>query len=787
MIRIIIAYYLLTLSGFAFGQADIVSLNNFDSKKLNLLLLDYTNQQRKRKRRDTIEYYPALSAAAKSQANYMAKNEYLGHYQKNRRLKTVKNRVQVLGGDADYVGENVQYISIQYELERLKGKLTYQALAKELGENWKKSKGHYANMIDKKYQGVAHQFAIKDGLLYACQVFSSKPFEPAFDYVKGVDFNVKNKKPCFDCKRTMTKNNKERLNFGWYYVSNDSVFYYNYKRTFYTYQIPFFRRTIFIPATKRNLHTIFKRKGKLSVDFIHLSQYNCVGKYAYSGALNYDGYYLGYINKKVIKKNDISPSKKYVQVYVGQIPESNDEHFQIDFFLTKQDRACASQSLIFVSPDYFKPSEYFQLKHPTISIGSENKVVDSIVVRVPFLRNQTSEDMSVFDDLQNQLNQLKMDSTTVFKVMYSGIASIEGTKSGNQKLIEKRAKAIENILSKYYKNIKVEHTLIENFNDFRLGLQAKEGDRWLNVSDEELRDYANKNKNKVKISKLLDESRQSVISVFYEKSYSTVELKPTIENLKRLVVENEGKAALLVYQQLTKKALDGDSAVTNRLHEVEVPFDSSFSELIWEQFVFNLKLYKIEVTAEKLNDLCAVGAIPTEWNYLEYRLMFNLFYDQEICNTSDFENVQTSVKSKNTKNWLSALQLINNFEQNLIYYDIGPELANYALAGKFNVYQTYFVSQYIISYGGLYYAKLLLEKYARQSRHFPKLYQQYLKLSYYFDGFENKRQLKLDLRVLKNLIKSDSNAFCKFFKWFHIGVRLLEKEVVSKLYCENCV
>jgi len=752
-----------------------------------MLLVDYTNALRKRKRRNNLEYYPALDAAAKNQANYMADKDYLGHFQKNRRLKTVKNRVQVLGGDADYVGENVQYISIQYQLEKAKGKLTYQALAKILGDNWKNSKGHYANMIDKRYEGVAHQFAFKDGLLYACQVFSSKAFEPVFDYVKGAGFIVKNKKPCFDCKRTVTKNNKNRLNFGWYYVSNDSVFYYNYKRTFYNYQIPFFaERTIYIPAAKNNLHAIFKRNGKLSVDFIHLSQYSCVGKYEYSGALNYDGYYLGYIDKKTIKKNNMSPSKKYVQLYVGQIPESNDENFQIDFFLTKKDRPCVNQRLIFVDPDYFQPNEYFQLKHPRISVGSTNKIIDSVVVRVPFSRGQTSEDLGVFGDLHETLNQLRTDSSEVFKVMYTGIASIEGTKAGNQQLIKKRATAIENILATYYDSIKVEHTLVENFNDFRLGLQATEGDRWLEVSNEDLRTYANKHKSRAKIAKLLNESRQSVIVVYTEKMYSTVELNPSIENLNKLIDDSESKAALLVYQQLTKQVIDGDSLVLQKLNEIEVPFETAFSDLLWEQFVFNLKFKNAEVTAKKLNQLYKIGAIPTEWNHLEYRLMFNLFYDQEICNTSDFAIVLESVKSRNTKNWLNALLIINKFEQELIYHDIGPELARLALAGKFNVYQTYFVSQYIITYGGLQYAKLLLEKYAKQSGHFPKLYQQYLKLSYYFDGFENKRQLKLDLRVLKNLIKSDSNAFCNFFKWFHVGVRLHEKEAISALYCDNC-
>ncbi len=168
----------LILSFFGFTQNDNVSEDSFDSDKLNAYMMEYTNQLRSKKRRNSLMFYTWLCPAAKNHADYMASNNYLGHSQRKIAYRTVRDRVQKFGRDADFIGENVQYLSLAYEIEKANNNLTYSRLASILISNWRKSKGHYANMIDKAYTGIAHQFAIKDGILYACQILTSKPYFP---------------------------------------------------------------------------------------------------------------------------------------------------------------------------------------------------------------------------------------------------------------------------------------------------------------------------------------------------------------------------------------------------------------------------------------------------------------------------------------------------------------------------------------------------------------------------------------------------------------------------------
>lgn len=173
MLKGFLIYGYLFFSILAFGQSKKVDLVNFDTQKLNALLVDYTNQLRLEKRKKQLEYYPTLDKAASIHAIYMANRKYLGHVQRNRKFRTVIDRVKAFGYLPEFVGENIQFISIQYKIDVENKMLTYFQLSKILGDNWKESRGHYLNMIDFRYTGVSHQFAIKDGLLYVCQVFSS--------------------------------------------------------------------------------------------------------------------------------------------------------------------------------------------------------------------------------------------------------------------------------------------------------------------------------------------------------------------------------------------------------------------------------------------------------------------------------------------------------------------------------------------------------------------------------------------------------------------------------------
>jgi hypothetical protein len=118
--------------------------------------------------------------------------------------------------------------------------------------------------------------------------------------------------------------------------------------------------------------------------------------------------------------------------------------------------------------------------------------------------------------------------------------------------------------------------------------------------------------------------------------------------------------------------------------------------------------------------------------------------------------------------------------------EVGPIIANSVLKNKFNVYQTYFVCQYLIAWGYTTEPYLLLSKFARQKNLFPKLYKQYVKLGYFLQLFDNKREWKKLKSVLGTLSERYPNDLCDLFKWNQMGIRSLENKEVAKIFCETC-
>jgi hypothetical protein len=142
---------------------------------------------------------------------------------------------------------------------------------------------------------------------------------------------------------------------------------------------------------------------------------------------------------------------------------------------------------------------------------------------------------------------------------------------------------------------------------------------------------------------------------------------------------------------------------------------------------------------------------------------------------------------KKTVAWLEVLELISGV-QNYRYDSqmVGPMITSSVMKNKFNVHQSYFVCQYLISWGYTVEPYLLLSKYARQKNLFPKLYKQYVKLGYFLQQFDEKREWKRIKIALKILAESNPDEFCDLFKWEQMGVRALKKSEIAKLFCESC-
>ena len=193
------------------------------------------------------------------------------------------------------------------------------------------------------------------------------------------------------------------------------------------------------------------------------------------------------------------------------------------------------------------------------------------------------------------------------------------------------------------------------------------------------------------------------------------------------------------------------------------------------------------VTAKKLNELMDKGAIRSDADYLEYRLMFNIFNGNKAIDVHDADTVLTTIRAKKQKAWIETLlmiQAVQNYE--VQHQSVVHTLLNNVLKMKFDLKQTYFVCQYFIEWGYTAEPYILLSKFARRPGQFPKLYKQYIKLGYFLRQFDNKKEWKKIKVALTNLEEADPHEFCDLFKWYQMGVRSLQKEEIATKFCELC-
>ena len=759
-----------------FGQREYIDTLNLKTLLINDLILKKINSERKKKKSDSLYNNVQLSEMTLNHVQYMASKGIVGHNQQNRNTENLEKRLEFFNNNNQYIAESVASVDLRSLVIKSKGRYSYEKLAKLIFDKWKKSAFDYQQLINTKYYYSNQQVVVEDGFLYICVTFASKPFIESYDYVKAESIFVKKAKPCRNCKVVQKKINNGLGHVGWYSVSNDSVYYSNSK---YYYKGK---------RKKSNVKLIFNKKGTIAIDVIHHEQISCDGKTAYDRSLYHDGYYIGFVSKKSLK-NNISKSPNMIQVYVGNIPEFKDTFFQVDLNYSKKWKPCMNNSIIFVNPDFFKPYEYFNFQKPIVEQSNQIVIKDSLTVKVPFKRNQTNEDIQIFVPLINALDSITKEDHIVKSIFYTGIASIEGNEKSNKKLIRKRGTLIKNYLFKFYPQIEFKSQFFENFDDFRDGLQLIGYVDIAKLNNEELRIWTNKHRDEPKISELLNSTRQSLVSISFhdEIKLENINYTLSVKHVQDLLLKGDHRKALIYFQIMGHKAIDGNSLVKDSLASLIIPQTSMFKDFNWNYFVYKLNVSNHKVSQENLKDLLKSGAIKDNVEFLEYRLMFNIFYNSNAINTSDFADVLKSVSSKKQIAWLKTLDLVSGVQtQRYSTQQSAALIVKLALKNKFNAYQTYFVSQYLIDWGFTMEPYLLLSKFARQKNVFPKLYKQYIKLGYFLQLFDNKREWKRIKAAMLILSIKEPQEYCDLFKWYQMGVRSIENKEVSKIFCETC-
>lgn len=135
---------------------------------------------RARKKLNGLSNNDYLTQAALLHADWMNEKRKFSHMQNKAKTKTPQKRVEYVGGDGSFVGENIAYTLFNIELKNKRGKLyinqTYEAIANDLVQMWRYSKGHYKNIMTKDYKttGIALAIDFESNKIYAVQVFGGR-------------------------------------------------------------------------------------------------------------------------------------------------------------------------------------------------------------------------------------------------------------------------------------------------------------------------------------------------------------------------------------------------------------------------------------------------------------------------------------------------------------------------------------------------------------------------------------------------------------------------------------
>jgi uncharacterized protein YkwD len=180
----IVSLYLLfiwaTLCCMAQNPNVMINKDDPDLELLQNLVFQKINKYRLSKKTDSLKNDNSLWEAANIHAEYLQKKKELSHFQNKKKFKTPFDRVKIYDASFNSVAENIAYVSVSTVLRQGKEEKreykSYEQMAKELVDNWLKSKPHLKNIKDRTYafSGLALVYDQETERVYAVQVFGGK-------------------------------------------------------------------------------------------------------------------------------------------------------------------------------------------------------------------------------------------------------------------------------------------------------------------------------------------------------------------------------------------------------------------------------------------------------------------------------------------------------------------------------------------------------------------------------------------------------------------------------------
>jgi uncharacterized protein YkwD len=764
-------YFLtLSLSFFIVLSSYNQTHNDFsDIEKLNGYLINEVNTIRKKAKVDSLENNSALEAAAKDHAMYMARKSNLTHNQRGNRLKhSPKNRADFYESGFAIVGENVQQLHISQVHEEMKKNKRiddpYEALAKLLAENWRKSPPHYANMINPSYLFTITTIEIdEEGNIYACQLFGGSEFVDSYPKKKKEQKYkpVKEKK----CKRSGTDGNiRVDVEGNIFFEADDK------KESGFRWAFPW-------------------TEG-IAADIVLKSQYPCDGNNSYHPEPGIKGIPLEPVYKKDFKKIGVW-KKDNVMIPLGKVPDYIDEPYEVNLTIISRKRTCGNLSFnrIVSSVDI---GLNLELGLKTKSPYNVDKTDSILSEKVYFQKSGVTFLDSIEYTSKDQLDSFQLDSTVLV-----GFASIEGDFERNRKLFEERTQNVKAaLINKGFTDSLIFETAQENFTDFRRDIKSSLFEEWSDLEDKELKEKASQQPISDSLESILSRHRYVDIQHYYSRKDSVLFKASELESdfLTALKANNSSEAELaqLRLLQLVKM---GHCEAPENLYD-SIPRNRKFADL-----KYNFDLFYFEINRKKdftkavyqfMDSLAVLLTIDAKNKKAHSALAF--FETMKIIQKGNpkemYEWFYEIADNKLIEREFQARLLLEIAISNdlLVYYKqleapyLIQEASNYVRKARPNVSETFGLSAYFNFFGYTKYAFDLVKRVYLEAEKPVELA--------YFLGLVLYRNVDLNdnqkLRYFNQTAEAHTESFCKFFIDGSLNFQLFDNREYKNIYCQYC-
>jgi uncharacterized protein YkwD len=522
---------------------DQLSIYNYNTKFLEHLLKEKIDSVRIAHNllplyNDTIIY-----KAARFHAAYLFELGDLNHSEvNNKEMETPQKRVDHFGAVNYLVGENIAFTYVGKPTKDKKGKvhtnMTYNQTANDLAIAWVNSPGHYKNIITQDYNatGMAVWTDEQKGRVYAVQnfaqilfkydfqedknFFSFSNFVPSTPPVKSFEgiaqrlhsgkhaFKIKNPKRASDCERCIDTSAR--------FVDYSKLVYRNGAIYFTCFDLMWMYQLL------------EKKKDGFAVELVAYNAYDCGNPTYYTEASrrNYQcafsgkitkpvylkkairGFKSGKDRKKILKKIQEGKIDRY-EIKLGKIPQASLlNYLELNLVVLQKKKVCRIVKFSGYETDTIRPNYKTPLYLSPIDTTQFYTYFTSRAdFKIPFLKGKAeykTADVKPFTDSLLSAN-FKIDSLQIH-----AFASVEGSESVNQKLLEARSAQITRALAG------------TDPSGFQTKLQGAENWELFEQQireNERLKDFRNLNRAEIK-TKLEDSVQQKRLEPFLQQQRS---------------------------------------------------------------------------------------------------------------------------------------------------------------------------------------------------------------------------------------------------------------------------